>query len=222
MVSASSAAATQFGHQAEANHRADGEHGAEGARLVGADPPAAESGRAAVRAMRRVDIGVVPHVQRRRRRRRRRRCRGARRSASTGACGPAPPTSPTSAVNTTRNITSRLHQREIFGDVAASAGLRTSAPRVQTGFGHASTHSRTAKVASPAWCSRPCQYRCGSPPSSFDARQRLIAVEGRRRRQRPFERAWRRRPMDWRVRAPCAAKAWAMPNRNTRKPAKAM
>ena len=69
--------------------------------------------------------------------------------ASTGCMWPGAATRPTSAVKTTRNITRGFISAKIFGDLAAVGGGQDFRACVETDFGHALTHSRTAKAASP-------------------------------------------------------------------------
>ena len=104
MVKASSAPATQLTSSAQRQDRADGEHRAEGERLVGRDAAARDGpARGALHA--RVDVGVVPHVEG---------AGGARADGDADQrddgergmrCCPGASTMPTSAVNTTSDIT---------------------------------------------------------------------------------------------------------------------
>src|SRR6478752_6204824 len=109
--------------------------------------------------------------------------------ARTGCMWPGAATSPTSAVNTTRNITRGFISAKYSATSPPSAVARTS------GLGF------TLASAMPAYSPKNVEGREQSlvfatvpitmrslRPSSFDPREGLVAVEARRRRQRPFER----------------------------------
>ena len=122
-------------HQAHAEHGAHGENCAEGARLVGADPAFRHRPPRGPRHAR-VDIGVVPHVQR---------------TSGAGADGNADERGdgehrvhvsrrgdePDERGEHHEEHHPRLHQREIFGDLTAFGGGQDLRACVETGFGHA-------------------------------------------------------------------------------------
>ena len=146
-MSASSASGEPIGHQPEADHRADGKHRAERRAPPRASPLPRGIGRAAVRAMRGVDIGVVPHVER---------------AGGAGADGDADQRGdgehrmhrarrrdePDQRGEHHEEHHPRLHQREIVGDVAAGIGFERF--RLVTGYAtSAMPHSLDCSAALP-------------------------------------------------------------------------
>ena len=135
----------------------------------------------------RVDIGVVPHVER---------------ASGAGAHGNAEERGdgehrmhvarrcdePDQRGEHHEEHHPRLHQREIFGDLAAFGGGQDFglASRLTSVMRHS---LKNGEGREPSSGSRPAPMTMRfRRSSSFDARQRFIGVEGRRRRQRPFER----------------------------------
>ena len=194
-MSASNAAATQFTIRPRQTTEPKASTAPKARASLGVILPARDRPRRGARH-RRVDIGVVPHIQR---------TGGAgaggnadqrRDRQNRDASSPGAATMPDQRGEHHEEHHPRLHQRDIVGDVAAAIGQYRGRDGL-CDVGHA-LYSLDVRCR----CRTRRYVACN--PSSFDARQRLIGVERRRRRQRPFERggAW---PQGFAAsRAPCA------------------
>ena len=141
--------------------------------------------------------------------------------ASTGCMWPGAATRPTSAVNAARSITRGFISAKYSATSPPSVAARTSGLASRLSFGHASLTCERRRPRA-GLRSRPCQlalrfrrlhhlirgsvYNCGRAAATAASIRALS------------------RPLPQGLAGACTfrAKAWAMPNRNTRKPAKAM
>ena len=200
-----------IGHQPEADHRAEGEHGAKRASLARRHLPARDRTRRSA-GHRRVDIGVVPHIE------------GTGRAGAGGDANQSGDGEHRVHRARRRHHSDqrrehheehhpRLHQRDIVGDLAAGIGFQRRGRYGICDVGHArSTHSyKLSSGRAERRCNRPHLMR-GSVSKVWNGggedsvHSSVVAPT----------------PQGFAAAGTLRANCAAMPYRNTKKPAKAM